>query len=100
MKNFKALAATLLLATTAIVAAPEAQAADICMPIAGGQVCVNYYSSYDHVVAGLPGLGAENMKITCANRRWGVSSNGQWSASERNEFAANYCQGRGWYAHN
>ena len=100
MKNLKALAATLLLATTATVAAPKANAADMCMPVAGGQICANYYRGYDHVVASIPGYGVENMKITCANNRWSVRSHGQWSASERNEFAANYCSTRGWYAHN
>jgi hypothetical protein len=100
MKNLKALAATLLLATTATVAAPKANAADMCMPIAGGQVCANYYRSYDHVVASLPGYGTENMEITCRNGRFYTDSRGDWSRSEVKEFAANYCSSRGAYAHN
>ena len=46
MKNFKTLAATLLLATTALVAAPEAEA-NTCFnsSVTGGTICNTYQGS-------------------------------------------------------
>ena len=99
MINFKALAATLLLATTATLAVPAANAADYCRNIAGGRVCATTFTNYDVIEAYMPVLGgSETIQVTC-DGGWAYQSKGDWSKSSVDEFAKAYCEGRGNYAH-
>ena len=99
MINFKSLAATLLLATTATLAAPAVNAADHCQDIAGGRACATTFPNYDIIEANIPVLGgSETLQITC-DGGWAYQSKGDWSKSTADTFAESYCEGRGKYAH-
>ena len=77
MKNLKALAATLLLAATAAVAAPSAQARNCFTASTGGTICNTYQGSnrYGDIYTlgyGIVGNGeyvSESMTVVCDGAR-------------------------------
>ena len=101
--NFFTKTLTAVVAVAAIVCtAPKAEAKDfdLCMPWFGGEMCANYGTQDDEIVADLPGMGLEIMIIKCANGDYDFYSEGDWSYDEVDTFAHRYCATRGFYTHN
>ena len=96
--NFKTVLASALIAAGALVA-PAAQAEMLCDNSDGMRFCGTAGRYQDELmVTNL--WGTEQIEITCANNEYSAKSNGDWTQSQLEFFSDNYCQGRGYNAHN
>ena len=92
--NFLTKTLTAVVAAAALIGtAPkvEARGFDFCMSLYGGEVCANYGTQDDEVVADIPGFGMEVMIIKCIDGDYDFYSEGDWSYNEVDIFVSNYC---------